>query len=75
MKGRRIRTAPGWRTAFVFGARCAGFLGFAGLGYGARLLQPWLSRPTAWRLLDGLVGAIMLVLAASLLVGAGATTH
>jgi len=36
------------------------------LGYGARLLVPFFRRPAAWRVLDGLVGATMLALAAGL---------
>lgn len=58
------------RPVFVIGAAAASFLWFAGLGYGARLLQPVFRRPSAWRVLDGVVGVVMLALAASLVVGA-----
>lgn len=51
---------------FALGAACAAFIWFPALGYGARLLAPVFARPAAWRLLDALVGTVMLVLAASL---------
>ncbi|MEW6121957.1 MAG: LysE family transporter [Pseudomonadota bacterium] len=54
------------RPAFVAGAATASFTWFAALGYGARLLQPVFTRPAAWRVLDALVGIVMLALAASL---------
>jgi len=56
----------GLRGYFVLGAASASFVWFAALGYGARLLAPVLARPGAGRVLDGLVGATMLALAASL---------
>lgn len=37
------------------------------LGYGARLLAPWFRRPMAWRVLDGVIGVTVLVLAVALL--------
>lgn len=58
------------RPFFVLGAALASFTWFAALGYGARLLQPVFTRPAAWRILDAVVGVVMLSLAASLLVGA-----
>jgi L-lysine exporter family protein LysE/ArgO len=58
------------RSFFVLGAASASFAWFAALGYGARLLQPVFGRPAAWRILDAVVAAVMLSLAASLLVGA-----
>ncbi|WP_082505316.1 LysE/ArgO family amino acid transporter [Aureimonas sp. Leaf324] len=58
------------RPLFLLGAAAASFLWFAGLGYGARLLQPVFTRPSAWRVLDAVVGVVMLALAASLVVGA-----
>jgi L-lysine exporter family protein LysE/ArgO len=57
---------PGGQGAFVAGAGLASALWFALLGYGARLLAPLFRRPSAWRVLDGLVGATMLALAAGL---------
>ena len=58
------------RPVFVLGAAMASFAWFAALGYGARLLQPVFTRPAAWRILDALVGIVMLTLATSLLVSA-----
>jgi L-lysine exporter family protein LysE/ArgO len=57
----------GW---FVAGAGAASLSWFALLGYGARWLAPWLARPRAWQMLDGVVGVIMIVLAALVLRGA-----
>lgn len=55
------------RPVFVAGAASASIAWFAALGYGARLLVPLFARPMAWRVLDAIVGATMLALAASLL--------
>lgn len=60
----------GLRPLFVAGAATASFAWFAALGYGARLLVPLFARPAAWRVLDALVGAIMLTLAGSLILRA-----
>jgi L-lysine exporter family protein LysE/ArgO len=57
---------PGGQPAFVAGAGLASALWFAALGYGARLLAPLFARPAAWRVLDGLVGTTMLVIAGGL---------
>ncbi|WP_279480739.1 LysE/ArgO family amino acid transporter [Aureimonas sp. SK2] len=57
------------RPVFVLGAAAASYAWFASLGFGARLLRPLFARPEAWRVLDAIVGAVMLTLAASLLVG------
>jgi L-lysine exporter family protein LysE/ArgO len=51
---------------FVGGAALASGAWFAALGFGARLLAPLFSRPRAWQVLDVLVGATMLALAAGL---------
>ena len=51
------------RVWFVGGAAAASGLWFTALGYGARLLAPLFARPRSWRVLDSLVGAIMLGLA------------
>jgi L-lysine exporter family protein LysE/ArgO len=53
----------GW---FIAGASSASLLWFALLGYGARWLAPWFTRPTAWRALDGLIAVTMFVLSALL---------
>lgn len=47
------------RTAYALGAMLASFVWFFGLGYGARLLQPFFAKPSAWRVLDMLVGLVM----------------
>lgn len=54
------------RPVFVWGAASASLLWFGALGYGARLLAPLFARPRAWQVLDLLIGATMLVLAAAL---------
>jgi L-lysine exporter family protein LysE/ArgO len=57
------------RWTFGLGAVLASLCWFTALGYGARLLSPLLARPAAWRIVDGLVAAMMLVLGASLILG------
>jgi L-lysine exporter family protein LysE/ArgO len=54
---------------FALGACVASALWFCGLGYGARYAGRWLSRPSAWRILDVLIGLTMLAIAASLALG------
>ncbi|GAA3374494.1 MULTISPECIES: LysE/ArgO family amino acid transporter [Streptomyces] len=55
------------RWAFGIGAGLASLIWFATLGYGARLLSGPLSRPGAWRVLDGLVAATMVTMGGMLL--------
>ncbi|MDP2122077.1 MAG: LysE/ArgO family amino acid transporter [Hoeflea sp.] len=55
------------RLAFAVGAMSASFLWFFGLGYGARVLEPLFKKPSAWRVLDGLIALVMAALSASLL--------
>lgn len=55
------------RWSFGAGAVIASFSFFFALGYGARLLRPFFARPSAWRILDGLVGVVMWVIALGLL--------
>jgi len=64
LSGRYEGTA---RLAFALGAMSASFIWFFGLGYGARVLQPLFARPSAWRVLDGLIAAVMAALSVSLL--------
>ncbi|AZB58003.1 amino acid transporter (plasmid) [Cereibacter sphaeroides] len=52
---------------FVAGAGLASLVWFVALGFGARLLAPLFARPRAWRVLDLLVGAVMILLAGGLL--------
>ncbi|MEU9433431.1 LysE/ArgO family amino acid transporter [Streptomyces sp. NPDC048252] len=58
------------RWTFGLGAALASLCWFAALGFGARLLGRFLTRPAAWRVLDGLVAATMIVLGVTLVVGA-----
>ena len=55
------------RAGFAVGASMASVVWFAALGYGARWLAPVFSTPKAWRVLDGVIAATMLVLAVGLL--------
>jgi L-lysine exporter family protein LysE/ArgO len=61
---------PGYETAFGAGAVTASFSFFFALGYGARLLRPLFAQPAAWRILDVIVGCVMLTIATSLLLEA-----
>jgi len=54
------------RTAFGAGAVTASFVFFFSLGYLARALAPVFRTPRAWRVLDGVVGVVMLALALGL---------
>jgi L-lysine exporter family protein LysE/ArgO len=56
------------RWLFGIGAALASAVWFAGLGLGAHRLAPVLSRPTAWRVLDGLIAVVMAGVAGTLLV-------
>ncbi|MCS7483305.1 LysE/ArgO family amino acid transporter [Umezawaea endophytica] len=55
--------------AFGAGATTASALWFTGLGLGARKLAPVLSRPLAWRFVDGSIAAVMTAIGVSLAVG------
>lgn len=55
------------RWAFGAGAVVASLTWFGALGYGARLLSGLLARPSAWRVLDGLVAATMVTMGGLLL--------
>jgi L-lysine exporter family protein LysE/ArgO len=52
------------RWFFVAGAASASLVWFTSLGFGARLLAPWLNRPNAWRWLDASIALMMAVLGA-----------
>lgn len=58
---------PG-RWLFAAGAAAASLIWFALLGFGARGLGRFFARPSAWRVLDGIIAVTMLVLAVLLLV-------
>ncbi|GAC1596241.1 MAG: L-lysine exporter [Pseudarthrobacter sp.] len=54
---------------FGAGAIAASVAWFSALGFGARVLRPFFARPSSWRLLDGLVAAVMLTLGIRLATG------
>lgn len=54
---------------FAVGAGLASILWFSGLGFGARLAAPMLALPRAWQVLEVLIAATMLVIAAKLALG------
>lgn len=55
------------RVAYGSGAVLASFVWFFGLGYGARLLQPIFARKAAWRVLDAVIGLVMVAIGLGLL--------
>ncbi|MBT2411443.1 amino acid transporter [Streptomyces sp. ISL-12] len=57
------------RWDFGLGAALASLAWFAALGFGARHLGRFLASPRAWRVLDGLVAAVMIALGVSLIAG------
>lgn len=56
---------------FIAGASTASILWFSLLAWGGAALSPWLSRPGAWRIIDGLIGLMMVAIAVHLALGAG----
>jgi L-lysine exporter family protein LysE/ArgO len=54
------------RWVFAAGAIIASAAWFFGLGLGARYLGRWLSTPRAWRILDGLIAVVMIVIGVGL---------
>jgi L-lysine exporter family protein LysE/ArgO len=54
------------RWLFGVGAGVASIVWFTALGFGARLLAGVFARPLAWRILDGVIAATMIVLGVSL---------
>lgn len=52
---------------FALGASLASVLWFSSLGFGARYLGRVFARPSAWRVLDGVIAVVMIALAVSLL--------
>ena len=53
------------RLAFALGAMTASLIWFVSIGYGARLLAPLFRKASAWRLLDGATGGMVLLVAAT----------
>ncbi|MFO8142548.1 MAG: LysE family transporter [Marinobacter sp.] len=62
--GAQQSSAPG----FVAGASSASVLWFGGLAWFGSSLAPVLSRPGAWRVIDGVIGLMMLAIAVQLAV-------
>ncbi|MEW1613078.1 MULTISPECIES: LysE family transporter [unclassified Streptomyces] len=58
------------RWTFGLGAMLASVCWFTALGFGARLLSGVLARPSSWRVLDGLVAAMMIGLGTRLALSA-----
>ncbi|MEU6368754.1 LysE family transporter [Streptomyces sp. NPDC046931] len=58
------------RWTFGLGAALASLSWFASLGFGARLLGRYLSRPSAWRVLDAVVAVTMITTGGLLIAGA-----
>ena len=58
----------GQQLAFAIGAIIGSFVFFFSLGYGAKLLIPVFKNPNAWKVLEFIIGAVMLVLGLSLLI-------
>ncbi|MFC0434397.1 LysE/ArgO family amino acid transporter [Kutzneria buriramensis] len=58
------------RWDFAIGAVLASLCWFTAIGFGARLLSSLFTKPSSWRVLDGLVAATMAVVGIGLLVGA-----
>ncbi|HEY2021181.1 LysE/ArgO family amino acid transporter [Paraburkholderia sp.] len=57
------REPQGARLAFALGAMTVSAVWFVGLGYGARMLAPLFRRASAWRVLDGAIGGMVLLIA------------
>lgn len=57
------REPQGARLAFALGAMGVSAVWFLGLGYGARALAPLFRRAAAWRVLDGAIGSMVLLIA------------
>ncbi|MFO7527602.1 MAG: LysE/ArgO family amino acid transporter [Marinobacter sp.] len=56
-------------TSFVAGASSASILWFGGLAWCGSALAPVLSRPAAWRIIDGVIGLMMAAIAMQLAIG------
>lgn len=60
---------PDQKIAFGLGATFASLIFFFSLGYGASLLRPLFAKPSAWRVLEIIIGITMWMIAAKLLLG------
>lgn len=56
------------KVAFGAGAITSSFVFFFGLAYGARVLVPVMQSARAWRILDVIIGIVMIILAVKLLI-------
>ena len=54
---------------FVAGASSASVLWFGALAWAGSRLAPWLARPAAWRVIDGVIGLMMAAIAIQLAAG------
>jgi L-lysine exporter family protein LysE/ArgO len=57
------------RWLFGVGAVTASVVWFTGLGFGAKRLSRFFTTPRTWRILDGAIAAMMLVLGVAIAVG------
>ncbi|GAB3748959.1 L-lysine exporter [Yimella radicis] len=48
---------------FAAGAVTGSIVWFSALGFGARAVAPWMSKPSVWRVLDVTIGCMMLLIA------------
>lgn len=55
------------KVSFALGSIFASWVFFFSLGYGARLLKPLFTNPKAWKILDFIIGCVMLSIAITLL--------
>ena len=53
---------------FGFGAVSASFIFFFALGYGAKVLLPLFQKPISWKILEFMIGVVMLSIALSLII-------
>jgi L-lysine exporter family protein LysE/ArgO len=51
------------------GAVISSFTWFFAIGFGSRLLRPLFAKPNSWRVLDGLIAAVMLTLGVGMALG------
>lgn len=58
----------GQQLAFGVGAVAASFVFFFSLAYGAKILIPIFKKPVAWKVLEFVLGLVMLTLGISLLI-------
>ncbi len=58
------------KLAFALGAITSSFSFFFGLGYGARLIAPFMQTPHTWQIFDFLIGVVMWALALGLILSA-----